>query len=293
VIDDGNSNTDTGSVVITVGTPNDPPVANDDAGTTPVDTLLEDIDILGNDTDPEGDPLTVTSATAPNGTVTINGDGTLDYQPDPGFSGPDTITYVIDDGNGNTDTGSVAINVFVPGPNDPPVALNDAVDASTDVTLEDIDVLGNDSDPNGDPLTVTSATSANGGIVTINPDGTLDYTSPLGFEGTDLVTYTIDDGNGGTDTGILRVSVRDDAPGNQAPTANDDTASTPEDTLLEDIDILGNDSDPEGDPLTVTSATAPNGTVTINGDGTLDYLPDPGFSGPDTITYVIGRMIRL
>ena len=83
----------------------------------------------------------------------------------------------------------MTVTVTPAAPNDPPVAENDAVIATTDVLVEDIDVLGNDSDPNGDPLTVTAATSDNGGTVTINPDGTLDYTSPLGFEGTDLILH--------------------------------------------------------------------------------------------------------
>ncbi|MCX7561934.1 Ig-like domain-containing protein, partial [Sulfitobacter sp. F26204] len=59
------------------------------------------IDVLGNDTDPNGDPLTVTEATAPNGTVTINPDGTLDYTPNPDFNGEDTITYTVEDPDGN------------------------------------------------------------------------------------------------------------------------------------------------------------------------------------------------
>ncbi|MDB9707976.1 Ig-like domain-containing protein, partial [Planktotalea frisia] len=287
IISDGNGNTDIGSVAVTVGDPNDPPVAVDDTTSGTTAEPIENIDVLGNDSDPDGDPLTVTAATAPNGTVTINPDGTLNYTSDAGFVGEDTITYTIDDLISGTDTAEVIVTVSAPTPNEDPIAANDAVIATTDVLVEDIDVLGNDSDPDGDPLTVTAATSDNGGTVTINPDGTLDYTSPLGFEGTDLIRYTIEDGNGGTDEGIVRVSVRDDAPGNQAPTAVDDKATTPEDTLLEDIDVLGNDTDPEGDPLTVTGATAPNGTVTINPDGTLDYQPDPGFSGPDTISYVI------
>ncbi|MEN8934723.1 MAG: Ig-like domain-containing protein, partial [Planktotalea arctica] len=186
-------------------TDNVDPIALPDAGTTGVDTLLEDIDVLGNDSDPDGDPLTVTAATAPNGTVTINGDGTLDYQPDSGFSGSDTITYTISDGNGGSDTSTVAITV-TDVPNGLPVALDDAASGVSEVLISDIDVLGNDSDPDGDPLTVTAATAPNG-TVTINPDGTLDYTSDAGFVGTDTITYTIDDGVSGTATASVTVTV--------------------------------------------------------------------------------------
>lgn len=287
-ISDGNGGTDTSTVTVTVtDAPNDLPVAVDDVATVDSEVLLEDIDVLGNDSDPDGDPLTVTAATAPNGTVTINADGTLNYQSDTDFIGEDTITYTIDDGISGTATAEVIVTVTDPvAPNQAPVAQNDAVLASTNVLVEDIDILSNDSDPDGDPLTVTAATSPNG-TVTINPDGTLDYQSDPGFEGTDLITYTIDDGRGGTDTGVVRVSVRDSGPGNNAPTPVDDVAATPVDTLLEDIDVLANDTDPDGDTLTVTSASAESGTVTINPDGTLNYDPDPGFEGFDTITYVV------
>ena len=288
-IDDGNGGTDTGIVRMSVsdtGPGGMPPVAVDDTASGTSEVLIPNIDVLGNDSDPDGDPLSVTGASAPNGTVTVNGDGTLNYTSDVGFIGTDTITYAISDGNGGSDTATVTVTVTAPVGGDP-VAVNDSVTVSTDILAEDINILGNDSDPDGDPLTVTSAVSGNGATVVINGDGTLDYTSAPGFEGTDLVTYVIDDGNGGTDTGVLRVSVRDTGPANQAPTANDDTASTPVDTLLDDLDVLGNDTDPDGDPLTVIAASAPNGTVTINGDGTLDYQPDPGFTGPDTISYTI------
>ncbi len=289
-IDDGNGGTDTGVVRVSVrddAVPNDAPTAVDDTAATTLDTASTPIDVLANDSDPEGDPLTVTTATAPNGTVVINADNTLTYTPDPGFVGADSISYIISDGNGNTDVGSVAVTVSDPASNEDPIAVNDAVLASTGIIVEDIDILANDSDPDGDPLTVTSAVSDNGATVVINPDGTLDYTSPAGFEGTDLVRYTIDDGNGGTDEGIVRVSVRDTGPGNEAPTPVDDVAATPIDTVLEDIPVLANDSDPDGDPLTVSAAVADSGSVTINPDGTLDYTPAPGFEGFDTITYTV------
>ena len=67
-----------------------------------------------------------------------------------------------------------------------------------DVALNNIDVLGNDTDVDGDPLSVTGA-SALSGTVTVNPDGTLNYTPNLNFNGTDTISYDISDGNGGVD----------------------------------------------------------------------------------------------
>ena len=122
-----------------------------------------------------------------------------------------------------------------------------------------IEVLANDTDPNGDDLTITASDSptANGGTTAINDNGTpgdptddfIDYTPATGFAGTDTFTYTIDDGNGGTDTATVTVTVN-----NAAPVANDDAVSTPTDTALA-IDVLANDSDPNGDQLTITAAT--------------------------------------
>ena len=257
---------------------NQDPVAGNDTAETDEDESVT-INVLDNDTDPDGDPLTVTSATSTNGTVTINPDGTLTFTPAPDYNGPATITYTVEDGNGGSSTATV--DVTVNPVNDAPVAEDDtaATDPSTPV---DIPVLDNDSDVDNDPLTVTSATATNG-TVRINPDGTLTYTPNDGFEGEDTITYTIDDGNGGTDTGIVTVSVGD---GNLPPDAVNDTASTTPATAVV-IPVLANDIDPEDDPLTVTAATAANGTVTINADGTITYTPNAGFTGQDTITYTI------
>jgi len=153
-----------------------------------------------------------------------------------------------------------------------------------DSTVE-IDVLGNDTDPNGDPLTVIEATAPNG-TVTIDPvDGTLSYTPNPDYFGDDVITYTVTDPDGNEATSTVAVTVN---PVNDAPVAVDDTATTPEETLV-NIDVLANDTDVDNTAaeLTVTTATALNGTVSINPDGTLDYTPDANFVGTDTITYTI------
>ncbi|MDD3327751.1 MAG: retention module-containing protein, partial [Zoogloea sp.] len=146
---------------------NQPPLAVDDpAFTTPEDEATT-VDVLANDSDPDQDPIRVTNASAPNGTVTVNPDGTLRYVPNPDFNGPDTITYTISDGKGGTATATVTVNVTPV--NDPPVAQPDtaATDEDTPVTFA---VLGNDSDPDGDPLTVTAATVDPAlGSVVVNP----------------------------------------------------------------------------------------------------------------------------
>ena len=125
------------------------------AATTAEDVALNNIDVLGNDTDVDGDTLTVTGASALNGTVTVNGDGTLNYTPNLNFNGTDTISYDIADGNGGTATGTLTINVTAV--NDNPVANADSDTTAEDVVLNNIDVLGNDTDVDGDTLSPSRA----------------------------------------------------------------------------------------------------------------------------------------
>jgi gliding motility-associated-like protein len=282
VVCDNNGGCDTVLVIIDVTPVNDPPIAVDDAASTPQDTPV-DIDVLNNDSDPDSDPITVTSAAASNGTVVINGDGTITYTPANNFCGTDTITYTICDPGPLCDQAIVVITVTCPPVNDPPIAVDDA--ATTDVNTEVvINVLGNDSDPNGDPITVTSATAGNGTVV-INGFGSLTYTPASGFCGTDTIFYTICDPEPLCDQAIVVVTVVC-PPVNDPPIAVDDSTGTDPGAAV-DIDILANDSDPNGDPLSVTSADAANGAVVINNDGSLTYTPTSGFCGTDTISYSI------
>ncbi|MBD3786351.1 MAG: cadherin-like domain-containing protein [Sphingomonadales bacterium] len=231
------------------------PHAEDDTA-----TVLEDdsvtITVLGNDSDPDGDTLTVTSASSPNGTVTINADGTLTFEPDENFNGDTTITYTVDDGRGGTDTATV--NVSVTPVNDDPVAADDfaTTDFGTTVT---VDLIGNDSDIDGDTLTVISATSTDG-TVTINADGTIDFTPNAGFEGVAEVSYTVSDGNGGFDTATAFITVNEAQPdGIVEGTAGDD---------LIDFAYTG---DPEGDMIDAGDALLPgevgDDDIVLAGDG--------------------------
>ncbi|MBU2962288.1 tandem-95 repeat protein [Citreicella sp. C3M06] len=259
------------------------PVAEDDVAETPEDTPVV-INVLDNDSDPEGGALSVTSATASNGSVTINDDGTLTYTPDENYNGPDEITYTVTNPEGTSDSASVAVTVTPV--NDDPVAVDDTVStgAGTPVSFDPTD---NDSDVDGDPLTGTLG-DADNGTVTDNGDGSFTYTPDDGFTGNDTIAYTVDDGNGGSDDGVITVVVGDDtAPGNTAPIAEDDFYTTDVDTP-QTINPLVNDIDGDGDPLTVGSIGTPeNGTLVDNGDGTFTYTPDTGFEGDDTIPYTV------
>ncbi|SNS67414.1 Ig-like domain-containing protein [Antarctobacter heliothermus] len=246
------------------------------------------IDPRDNDTDPDGDPLTVTGITpATNGTAVLNGDGTVTYTPNDGFTGTDTITYTITDGT-TSDTATVTYTVTDDvDPNIPPTAFDDTAETDSGTTVT-ITPLANDDDPDGDNalLTVSSITPPANGTAVLNGDGTVDYTPAAGFIGTDTFTYQLADPDGGSDTGVITVTVGDP---NAPPVAVADMAETDEgDPVV--IDVLANDSDPDGDPLTLDSiATDPtNGTVALSGGGdSYTYTPDAGFTGTDTFSYTV------
>ena len=119
---------DSTTLTLTVTGVNDAPIAFDDVAiTTQEDTGVENINVLGNDTDIDDDPLTVSDASATNGVVTINEDGTLNYTPNANFNGADTITYTISDGQGGTDTATLSVTVE---------AIQDLAEVEAGATIE-------------------------------------------------------------------------------------------------------------------------------------------------------------
>ena len=173
------------------------------------------------------------------------------------------------------------MTVTIGAVNDVPVAVDDAA-ATTEDAAVTIDVLGNDSDADGDPLSVSSVSDpANGSVANNGVDVT--YTPDTDFFGVDSFTYVVNDGTVDGNTATVTVTV---TAVNDAPVAVDDSASTTEDVAV-DIDVLANDSDADGDGLSVSSTSDPaNGSVVNNGTD-VSYTPDPGFTGDDTFTYII------
>ena len=239
------------------------PQANPDTALTPEDTAV-DIDVLTNDSDPAGQPVSVVAATAPNGTVTINADGTLHYVPDADFNGTDTITYQISDPDGNLATSTVSVTVTPV--NDAPVAVADeaAIPQAMPVV---IDLIGNDTDVDGDPLSLLGTPTSADGAVDVNPDGTVTFTPAPGFTGTATITYQVDDGNGGTATGTATVHV----------TPRDGIVSGHNSADLIDESYTG---DPDGDMVDNTDALIP-------GDGPNDDRIEAG-DGNDTVLAGLG-----
>ncbi len=223
-----------------------------------------------------------------SGSVTLNAGGTLTFTPNLNFTGPVSFDYTVADGQGGTDIGTVAISV-TPA-NDPPTAVDDNAIVSEDSGANLVDVLLNDSTvPDaGETLTISAVTQGANGSVAIVGGTTVTYTPNADFSGVDAFTYTIDDGNGGSATATVNVTVD---PVNDPPTANNDTPSIAEDSGANTIDALLNDSTaPDvGETLTVTGVTqGANGTVAIVGGGTaVTYTPNANFAGSDAFTYTV------
>ena len=236
------------------------PLAVDDAAETMEGTAVF-IDVLANDSDPNGDTLTVVEVSAPVHGTAVAAAGTVEYTPGPDFHGTDRFTYVVGDGSGLT--ARAAVEVTVLPVNDPPLAVDDAAE-TVEGTAVFIDVLANDSDPNGDTLTVVEVSAPAHGTAVVAAAGTVEYTPGPDFHGTDRLTYVVGDGSGLTARAAVEVTV---LPVNDPPLAGDDAADTPEDTSVT-IDVLANDSDPDGDTLAVVEVSAPaHGTAVVAADG--------------------------
>ena len=241
--------------------------------------------VLDNDFDPDGDQLSATVETGPaNGTLTLNTDGTFEYVPDEGWTGLDRFWYEVNDGNGNAEI--VEVCIFTdPPPNLVPDAVDDSFDTTQGQSVSG-NVMGNDVDPDGDDFTVSLFSEPSNGTVTLNPDGSFNYVPDPGFLGTDSFEYrALDTDNGGAlATVVINVT---DAPANEAPVTEVDHQHIAHDEVATG-NVLDNDFDPDGDTLTVSVETAPeNGSLTLNADGTYEYVPDEGWTGLDRFWYEV------
>ncbi len=269
---------------------NGDPVAVDDnaAATEDVPVTILASALLANDSDPDLDPLTIQSVqNAVNGTATLDVNGDVAFAADADFNGDATFDYTVSDGNGGTDTATVT--VAVAAVNDDPVAVDDNAAATEDtpVTILASSLLTNDSDVDGDPLTIQSVQNAVNGTATLDVNGDVAFAADADFNGNATFDYTVSDGNGGTDTATVTVAV---AAVNDDPVAVDDNAAATEDTPVTILasSLLTNDSDIDGDPLTIQSVqNAVNGTATLDVNGDVAFAADADFNGDATFDYTV------
>jgi hypothetical protein len=264
------------------------PIARDDSASVPENSTGNTVDVLANDADPDGNPLSISAVGSPaHGTAQISGTHVL-YTPTSGYVGSDVFTYTVTNTKGLTASARVLITVnavvVTPPPSNqgPPVARDDTATTpyATPVT---VNVLANDSDPSGYALTVTGATPPAHGTARINADNSITYTPNSTYSGNDRFSYSISNGHGGSASANVILTVQPSLP----PVARDDTATTPYLTPVV-IDVLANDTDPNGYFLSVTSVgVAASGTAKIVPGGAVSYSPQPGFIGSDSFEYSI------
>ncbi len=259
--------------------------ANDDSGSVPSASGGQAIaNVVSNDT------LDGVAATLATVSVSyIGGDAGLNLDPDTGAVSVDpgtprgtySLEYRICEKLNNWNC--IGAMVYVTMTNTAPVAAADSADTIGDAPVT-IDVLGNDSDADHDPLEVSSASpaAAHGAVTCTDSDCT--YAPEPGYLGPDSFDYTISDYNGGSASATVSVAVV--AP-NQPPVARDDSASTRADTAVV-IDVLANDGDPDGDLLSIDSPnpTATHGTVTCTA-AICTYTPASGYDGADAFSYTV------
>ncbi|EML0427244.1 tandem-95 repeat protein, partial [Vibrio parahaemolyticus] len=266
------------TVEVNVTPVNDAPVAKDDIATTQEDTAVT-IDVLPNDTDVDGDKLSIQSATVPEaqGKVEIV-DGKLVFTPAENFNGDAEITYTLTDG---ALTDQATVKVTVNAVNDTPVVESNIADQTLaeDFTPYSIDLNTAFSDVDGE---LTFSVSGNSNIQVAIVNGIATFTPTADWNGSEALTFTATDPSGESVSQTVNFTV--------APVADivADSARVVEDTPTI-IKVLGNDTF-EGDDKVVSLDTnngPANGTVSVNPDGSVTYTPNDNYHGEDTFTYIV------
>ena len=295
--DSGNASSPPAVSTITVIPVNDAPTANPDSVNAGYLTPVV-VDLLGNDTDIEGDTLTVTSATVDPAQGTLSEDPTTHvwtFTPATGFSGTAVISYTITDIDGATSSSTHDVVVATappvladpdPTPGTPsinPADPSNLLVPAVDNVAVSVPLATYFSDPNGDPLTITPNLTGAPAWVTYDPvSKTLGGTPPADNAGPVTIPVTVSDGKGGVTVVTITIN-----PANPGPMANADTSSTGYLTPVV-VTLLANDTDADGDLLTVTAATVPANQGTLaNVAGVWTFTPKAGFSGTAVISYTI------
>jgi Big-like domain-containing protein/calcineurin-like phosphoesterase family protein len=256
---------------------NSPPLAIDDSASTNEDTplVLPDSVVLANDTDPDGNILTVTgvaSTANTHGSVSHAG-GQITYTPSPDYNGAADFRYSISDGAGGT--ASALVHVTVVPVNDAPVALDGSATAN-EGSAKTITLNAHDVD--SPALTFSIVSAPNHGSLGPISGNSVDYTPNPGYSGPDSFTFKANDGS--LDSNVATISLTDV---NLPPVATDGTANATEGSSTTITMAAG---DPGGESLTYSIVTPPShGSLGAISGNHVGYTPNPGYSGPDSFTF--------
>ncbi|EJG1669877.1 tandem-95 repeat protein, partial [Vibrio parahaemolyticus] len=269
------------TVEVNVTPVNDAPVAKDDIATTQEDTAVT-IDVLPNDTDVDGDKLSIQSATVPEaqGKVEIV-DGKLVFTPAENFNGDAEITYTLTDG---ALTDQATVKVTVNAVNDTPVVESNIADQALaeDFTPYTIDLNTAFSDVDNVDGELTFSVSGNSNIQVAIVNGIATITPTADWNGSETLTFTAADPSGESISQTVNFTV--------APVADivADSVTVVEDTPTI-IKVLGNDTfEGDGKVVSLDANNGPaNGTVSVNPDGSVTYTPNDNYVGKDTFTYIV------
>ncbi|EGQ8789508.1 tandem-95 repeat protein, partial [Vibrio parahaemolyticus] len=269
------------TVSVDVTPVNDAPVAKDDIATTQEDTAVT-IDVLPNDTDADGDKLSIESASVPKeqGTVEVV-DGKLVFTPAENFNGDAEITYTVTDG---ALTDQATVKVTVNAVNDTPVVESNIADQTLaeDFTPYTIDLNTAFSDVDNVDGELTFSVSGNSNIQVAIVNGIATITPTADWNGSETLTFTATDPSGESVSQPVNFTV--------APVADivADKATVVEDTSTV-IKVLGNDTfEGDGKVVSLDTNNGPaNGTVSVNPDGSVTYTPNDNYQGTDSFTYIV------
>ena len=279
---------------------NDPPIARDDETKTREERPIK-VDVLRNDEDPDGDVILVDSVelTGGDGQVWItDAHDAVQVTPAAGFAGTITFSYAISDGRGLGDSATVTVEVTpLDGADNQPPQPNTDVASTRRGVPTTLNVLVNDTDPDGDTLVLESVAlpenAAGEGTIVSDPSGHLVFTPDAAGTAEQIdLTYTVSDDFGATAKGRVIVKVRLDDSNNEPDARNDAAVAVVGKPVT--FNLLDNDTDPDDDPLFIaqrpnlvqpTDRTIADLQLTLSPDGELFYLPDA--EGTFIFTYAV------